>query len=129
VTVTATLGHVGGHAEETTMTLPHDSSGSKNAVQAIGSSTSYGKRYTALSLLNITTRGEDDDGNGGSSPGGVVTEDDLMKLREMIEAVDANENAFCRFLRIDKLTDLPAARFPAAMEALREKGRRTGRLA
>jgi hypothetical protein len=44
------------------MILPHDSTGSKNAVQAVGSSTSYGKRYTACALLNITSRGEDDDG-------------------------------------------------------------------
>lgn len=66
VTVTAVLSRAG-HSEETTMILPHDSSGSKNAVQAIGSSTSYGKRYTALALLNITTGGEDDDGLGAVS--------------------------------------------------------------
>lgn len=66
VSVTAVLSRAG-HSEETTMILPHDSSGSKNAVQAIGSSTSYGKRYTALALLNITTGGEDDDGLGAVS--------------------------------------------------------------
>lgn len=62
VSVTAVLAHDAGHQEETTIHLPHDSSGSKNSVQAIGSSTSYGKRYTTMSLLNITSRGEDDDG-------------------------------------------------------------------
>jgi hypothetical protein len=62
VTVTAVLTHRDGHSEETMMALPIDSSGSKNAVQAVGSSTSYGKRYTASALLNLTTRGEDDDG-------------------------------------------------------------------
>jgi hypothetical protein len=62
VTVTAVLSHREGHEAETTMILPHDSTGSKNAVQAVGSSTSYGKRYTACALLNITSRGEDDDG-------------------------------------------------------------------
>jgi len=41
-----------------------DTSGSKNGVQAVASSVSYGKRYTAGLLLNITTTGEDDDGNG-----------------------------------------------------------------
>jgi hypothetical protein len=62
VMVTAVLSHKEGHSEETSISLPHDSSGSKNAVQAIGSSTSYGKRYTTLTLLNITSKGEDDDG-------------------------------------------------------------------
>jgi hypothetical protein len=62
VSVTGILMHRGGHREETTMLLPSDTSGSKNAVQAVGSSTSYGKRYVMSALLNITTRGEDDDG-------------------------------------------------------------------
>jgi hypothetical protein len=73
VTVTAKLSHQGGHTEETTMVLPHDNSGKKNAVQQIGSSISYGKRYTASALLNLATRGEDDDGQGGpdADPKGV----------------------------------------------------------
>lgn len=66
ITVTGILSHRDGHQEETTMALPHDSTGSKNAVQAVGSSTSYGKRYTASALLNITSRGEDDDGEKSS---------------------------------------------------------------
>lgn len=65
VTVTGILSHREGHQEETTISLMHDSTGSKNAVQAMGSSISYGKRYTASALLNITSRGEDDDGESG----------------------------------------------------------------
>jgi hypothetical protein len=66
VRVTTILSHVGGHAEETVFDLPHDSSGSKNSVQAVGSSTSYGKRYGVLSALNIKVSGEDDDGQAAS---------------------------------------------------------------
>src|ERR1700748_138640 len=62
VRVTTVLSHVNGHSEETVFDLPHDSSGSKNSVQAVGSSTSYGKRYGTLSILNIKVAGEDDDG-------------------------------------------------------------------
>ena len=62
ISVTGVLSHREGHREETTMDLPADNSGNKNAVQSIASSTSYGKRYTAFALLNITTKGEDDDG-------------------------------------------------------------------
>lgn len=62
--VTGVLSHSGGHTDETTIFLPVDSSGSKNSVQAIGSSTSYGQRYTAKLLLNLTSRGSDDDGKG-----------------------------------------------------------------
>ncbi len=59
--VTATLMHVGGHSDSTTITVAPDASGNKNAVQALGSAISYGKRYTASALLNLTSHGEDDD--------------------------------------------------------------------
>lgn len=65
ITVTGVLSHRDGHFEDTTIALVHDSSGGKNAVQAMGSSISYGKRYTAGALLNFTSRGEDDDGEAG----------------------------------------------------------------
>jgi hypothetical protein len=54
------------------MELPFDNSGSKNTVQAIGSSVSYGKRYVLCMLLNISTGGEDNDGNG--APSAVTTQ-------------------------------------------------------
>ncbi len=61
IRVTGIISHKGGHSESTEMTLPADTGGSKNAVQAIGSSVSYAKRYVLSALLNISTRGEDDD--------------------------------------------------------------------
>lgn len=67
VCITAIVMHRAGHKTETTIQLPADSSGSKNAVQAVGSAITYGKRYAACAALNITTRGvdgetDDDDG-------------------------------------------------------------------
>lgn len=60
--VTAILRHEGGHKDDCTLELPLDTSGAKNAVQAVGSSLTYGKRYAAVLLLNLTVEGEDDDG-------------------------------------------------------------------
>ena len=68
ITVTTVLAHREGHQDEATVTLPHDSSGSKNSVQAVGSSFTYAKRYGAIGLLNITSRApqdRDDDGQTG----------------------------------------------------------------
>ena len=64
IEVEGVLSHRAGHREVTSIVLPVDATGSKNGVQAVASSVSYGKRYTAGLLLNITTTGEDDDGNG-----------------------------------------------------------------
>lgn len=67
VRVTTILTHIEGHSEDTYFDLPHDSSGSKNAVQAVGSSTSYAKRYGTLSILNIKVVGEDDNANSSEA--------------------------------------------------------------
>lgn len=65
--ITGTLSHRQGHHESTTMRLPFDSSGSKNNVQAIGSSVSYGKRYVYCMLLNINITEDDDDGQAADA--------------------------------------------------------------
>lgn len=60
--VIGVLRHKDGHKESTMLPIPLDTSGSKNAVQSVGSSVSYGKRYVMSALLNITTTDDDDDG-------------------------------------------------------------------
>lgn len=89
ITVTAVLSHKQGHREETSITLPADPSGNKNAVQAVASSVQYGKRYTAGALLNLTSHGEDDDGFMGHVPNkwiavadALVEYPDYLKRRE-----------------------------------------------
>lgn len=90
VSVTAVLMHVQGHSEETTIFLQHDTSGSKNAVQAIGSSTSYGKRYAAMALLNITSRTSEDD--DGKAAGVLKSKQDAREpYKEMQAEIDACE--------------------------------------
>jgi len=65
VVVVGVLTHEQGHVEEAEVLLPIDASGGKNSVQGVGSSISYGKRYSAIALLNIKSRAprdRDDDG-------------------------------------------------------------------
>lgn len=68
IAVTGVLSHKSGHSERTTIKLPADPSGNKNAVQAVASSVSYGKRYAASALLNLTSHGEDDDAYRAATP-------------------------------------------------------------
>lgn len=60
IRVTGILTHIGGHAERSTFHGDADKSGSKNEIQAQGSTTSYGRRYTTLDLLGIATERDDD---------------------------------------------------------------------
>lgn len=62
VKVVGILTHTEGHERRSEFMASADQSGSKNAIQALGSSVAYGRRYTTKDLLNIVTRGEDDDG-------------------------------------------------------------------
>lgn len=77
VKVIGILTHNEGHARTSEFLSAADQTGSKNAIQALASAVSYGKRYTTKDLLCIVTRGEDDDarraGNGktnGEIPAG-----------------------------------------------------------
>lgn len=64
VKVVGILTHNDGHARTSEFQSAADGSGSKNAIQALGSAVSYGHRYTTIDLLNLTSRGRDDDGQG-----------------------------------------------------------------
>jgi hypothetical protein len=62
ITVTCILRHTQGHAIENQLSAQSDPSGSKNAIQAIGSAVSYLRRYTLLGVLGMATSDEDNDG-------------------------------------------------------------------
>jgi hypothetical protein len=118
--VKAVLSHKAGHSEETEVSLPIDTSGSKNNVQGWGSSLSYGKRYSTLALLNVVTHGEDDDGKKAGAAE-TISEEQEAQLRELIEATETNLAIFCRYYKILKISDLSVANFTHAVAALNGK--------
>ena len=63
--VTGVLTHKRGHQRRSTFEAPADMSGGKNVAQARGSVMSYAHRYTTIDLLNLVTRGADNDGASG----------------------------------------------------------------
>jgi hypothetical protein len=116
VDVTAVLSHRDGHREETSFPFPLDTTGNKNPIQAVGSSISYGKRYTACALLNVVARGEDDD--GGKGAGQTITDDQAEQIKEALERTGAELPRFCAYYKLEKLTDLPSSKFASAMQAI-----------
>lgn len=93
LTVIAILSHRLGHSEDTDLILPLDTSGSKNAVQAVGSTISYGKRYALCALLNIST-GDDTDGNI-PQPAAKLNPDQVRRVREKLQQVSEAAEAKC----------------------------------
>lgn len=120
ITVTGVLSHRGGHSEETELSLPSDTSGSKNAVQAVGSSTSYGKRYTAMALLNLTSRGLDDDGKAGGAVG-CITRQQWEEIEKLADDAGADKRRLSAYLGVESLRDLPMSRYDDAKRAIAAK--------
>jgi len=81
LSVTGVLRHEGGHKEAAELALPADASGDKNAVQAVGSTMSYGQRYVARMLLNLISRGEDDDGAAAGQ--GAAAADAIAEINQI----------------------------------------------
>jgi hypothetical protein len=117
--VTAFLRHRDGHKEETTLSLPLDTSGFKNDVQAVGSSLSYAKRYTAMALLNITTTGEDDDGQKAGTD--YISEAQKDELVELLRETNSDVAKFLKFIGAASLDQIRASDFNKARSALTAK--------
>lgn len=120
IKVEAVLAHVLGHSERTSITLPSDTSGAKNAVQAIASSVSYGKRYTAGALLNFATGGQDDDGQAAGGPPR-ISEEQIANLEALITEVGADKKAFLKYMQADSLDRIQAKSYGMAVKALEQK--------
>lgn len=117
--VTGILSHRAGHREQTSLPLPFDTSGSKNNVQAVGSSVSYGKRYVMSAMLNITTADEDDDGVGAGS--GLATDEQLANMEALIDEVNADRGRFMKALGVETLDRLTEAKFTKGIAMLERK--------
>lgn len=120
IVVTCRITHVQGHSEETSLSAEKDASGSKNAIQAIGSTVTYLQRYTLLSALGLATYSQDDDAAGaGTDP--EITEEQLVTLKEYMMSYQVNEARFLKFLGVDSLDQITQSQFKKAIEAIKAK--------
>ncbi|ASP90763.1 ERF family protein [Sinorhizobium meliloti] len=129
-----TIGHYGGHEKVYEDDFPLDSTGSggkvnKTAIQAKGSTQTYARRYLKASALDLAFM-DDRDGNRPKPEPEVetISEEQVMQLRELIEASEADEKRFLAFGKIERLADMPIAQFDSAMNMLKRRlQERTGR--
>jgi hypothetical protein len=89
ISVTCILSHKSGHFEETTLSGPPDASGSKNAIQAIGSTLTYLQRYSLVQMLGLAAA-DDDDGKSGAiaedyvPPPGSISSEQAENIRQQL---------------------------------------------
>jgi hypothetical protein len=120
IIVTCILSHQEGHSEENSLPGPADTSGSKNALQAIGSAVTYLQRYTLKAALGLSASEDDDvvsiktNGNGN----GHLSDEQIEELRSAIVDAGADIGRFCKVYGIERVEDLPARRFGEATAKL-----------
>jgi hypothetical protein len=119
ISVTCVLSHEAGHYEENTLTALADTSGNKNAIQAIGSTLTYLQRYSLVQALGIAAS-EDDDGRAAAS-GDNLADDQVDVLRSLIVETAADIAKFCKFMKVERLEDISQRDFDKARLALEAK--------
>lgn len=97
--------------------------------QAIGSQLTYARRYSLSAIAGISA--DDDDGEiavvtNKDSDQTRITEEQVQTLQAAIIEADADLPRFLRWLRIENLSDMPAARYTEAMQKLAEKQTKKG---
>lgn len=117
--VTCILSHRDGHSEETTLAGPADNSGSKNAIQAVGSTLTYLQRYSLVQMLGLASSDDDDGKSAGI--GEAINDDQLQTLQRKIMETDSDLPKFLRYFKVETLADLPASKFKDAINALDRK--------
>lgn len=118
ILVTCKITHLQGHSEETTLGANADDSGSKNSIQAIGSTITYLERYTLLALTGLATQDTDDDGKGA------VEYIDKQQIKQILDAIlklGIDKDLFLSYMEIEKLEEMPKADYKKAMAAIEAK--------
>jgi ERF superfamily protein len=116
IAVTCVLSHKSGHYEETTLCGPADTSGNKNAIQAIGSTLTYLQRYSLVQALGLAASNDDDGRTSVSSD--TITQEQADDLRDLIEAKGANRTAFLKWAKRERMEDIPADQFESCKNAI-----------
>lgn len=117
IMVTCKITHVKGHSEETTLSAPSDTSGSKNAIQAIGSTITYLERYTLLALTGLATSDMDDDGKGAEVE--LIDEKEKSQIVDFLAEIGKGaEPKFLKYMGVEKVEEITKPNFAKAISAL-----------
>jgi len=120
IVVTCRITHELGHFEETSLSAGADNSGSKNSIQAIGSTITYLERYTLLALTGLAAHDMDDDG--------IVTEDieyitvdQQTEINDLIAETETNKEKFLDWANVESVEKILMKHYAATIKPLKAK--------
>ncbi len=115
--------HIGGCTKRITFDIPLDGKGAQggsnmSAIQGMGSSITYARKYLTLMVFNVTVANEDSDGDGDMLE---ITPEQVATLERMIEESGTNVPRFMEWAQIKDLKDMPGGFYRKAVAMLRLK--------
>lgn len=127
VTVCCILRHRLGHTESVKMTAPPDTSGgnSKNPIQQIKSTITYLRAATFEAVTGLTSSEAtfDDDGNGAYHSN-TISDEQATTINLLLEETGASKEVLLKYYGIERIEDLPAQKYAAAVKAIEKKAKK-----
>lgn len=109
----------GSHREVSNITLPVPQQMKVNDTQKMGAALSYAKRYALCAALNITVTDQDRDAGGLEQ---TVGPGQIAEINARLEKLEPGTRArFLAWLGVERVEDIPAARYPQAIGNLDAK--------
>lgn len=115
ISVTCHVTHILGHKESTKLEEAADSSGRKNAIQAIGSTVSYLQRYTLYSILGLASKEADNDGNNR------VSFEQAEELERLADEAGVDKAKFLVYFQAGSFNHIPSKQYKNALAAIKQK--------
>lgn len=120
IKVTCCIRHVQGHQECTSLSGAPDTTGSKNSIQAIGSTVTYLERYTLFAILGLASGDQDDDGNGAKDIE-YLSEEQQANLQALIDETGSDKTKFLKWLKVPSLSHIQIAAYNDCVRQLERK--------
>lgn len=121
------VSHAGGHSERFVFHVPIDGGGlrgnsNKTAVQAYGSTITYGRRYALCMAFNIATK-DDLDGNRETPEARreTITAEQVSELEALLRETSSDLGKFLALGKLASLADMPAGQFESARGMILKK--------
>lgn len=121
--VSAILTHANGHTFTASVPLPLDLSGGKQSIQGMGSTVSYGQRYSTKQLFNLVFEGDDDDGVRGGTT--FINDAQAEQIKNLIIETRTDTLSFLRIFECASVENITSGNFKAAVNMLLAKKARS----
>lgn len=113
---TAILTHENGTFFKASIPLPLDTSGGKQNIQGMGSSASYGQRYSTKLLFNLVFEGEDDDGKLAGVT--FIEPSQVKEVQALIDETRTDAESFLEMIGHTNVESISKAELPIVLNML-----------